>query len=266
MTSLPTRLIAVDWSGAVSGAAEKIWIAEAIPDGGLLLLENGRGRESVTQWLIAEARRTPSMIVGLDFAFSAPSWFLEQRGLGRAHDLWTLANCEGERWLQTCEPPFWGRRGKRRPDLPDHFRRTDQDVPAIAGIRPKSVFQIGGAGAVGTGSWRGMRCLHQLQQAGLGIWPFDFVPDRPTIIEIYPRLLTGSVVKTNAKSRAQYLDEHFPQLAASMRELAASSEDAFDAAVSALVMAVHASELAALPIARDRLDLLEGRIWCPGGS
>ena len=38
---------------------------------------------------------------------------------------------------------------------------------------------------------------------------------------------------------------------------------AFDAAVSALVMAEHAVELMDLPGDRDPQDVLEGRIWMP---
>src|SRR5947207_2673911 len=82
----------------------------------------------------------------------------------------------------------------RRPTLEEHLRRTDRDVPGIGGIRPKSVFQIGGAGAVGTGSIRGMSLLKRLSDAGFAVWPFDSA-QFPLVVEIYPRLLTGSVKK-----------------------------------------------------------------------
>jgi hypothetical protein len=48
-----------------------------------------------------------------------------------------------------------------------------------------------------------------------------------------------------------------------MRTRAASSEDAFDAAVSALVMWEYRMELAALRERPDRLSRLEGCIWYP---
>ena len=51
-----------------------------------------------------------------------------------------------------------------------------------------------------------------------------------------------------------------------LRQRAASSEDAFDAAVSALVMARHIDELAAPPRATDPQVKLEGLIWHPGVS
>jgi hypothetical protein len=62
--------------------------------------------------------------------------------------LWAhLADGSAEEWLSRCKAPFWGRPGKNRPDLGaerEHFRHTDLEVPATGGIRPKSVFQIGG--------------------------------------------------------------------------------------------------------------------------
>jgi hypothetical protein len=165
---------------------------------------------------VAEAERTPRMVVGLDFAFSLPAWFLEQRNLKSAQELWALADREAEAWIAACRPPFWGRPGTRRPDLQVHFRRTELDAPATAGIRPKSVFQIGGAGAVGAGSLRGMRLLHRLRAAGFSIWPFD-PPGWPRVVEIYPRLLTGPVNKSSADARAAHLVARHPELGAGVR-------------------------------------------------
>ena len=213
---------------------------------------------------MAEAGRSPELVVGLDFAFSLPAWFLEQRNLKSAQELWALADREAEAWITACRPPFWGRPGTRRPDLEAHFRWTELDAPATAGIRPKSVFQIGGAGAVGAGSLRGMRLLHRLRAAGFSIWPFD-PPGWPRVVEIYPRLLTGPVNKSSADARGAYLATRHPELDAGLRLRAAAGEDAFDAAVSALVMAGHLDELITLPAATDRQAALEGLIWHPGG-
>ena len=259
---MDTRVIAIDWSGAVVGAKRKIWLAE-VAGGRVVRLEDGRGREAITDHLIELAQRGRQLVVGLDFAFSLPAWFLERRGLASAAELWALADREAESWLAGCEWPLWGRPGTRRPgDVPDHFRRTERDVPRIAGIQPKSVFQIGGAGAVGSGSLRGMRTLHRLRSAGFSIWPFD-PPGWPRVIEIYPRLLTGPVVKSNVTGRADYLAAHYPDLDEHTRMRATASEDAFDAAVSALVMAKHADQLLSLPPAPDRVAVLEGLIWHP---
>ena len=93
------RVIAIDWSGAASGAARKIWLAEA-SDGVITLLECGRDRAVVADYLVFEASRTPDLIVGLDFAFFLPAWFPEGRGLPHGPALWDRAAIEGESWLR----------------------------------------------------------------------------------------------------------------------------------------------------------------------
>lgn len=258
------RVIAIDWSGARKGAEKRIWLAEAV-HGRLVRLENGRSREQVAEHLIAEAKGDPQLVVGFDFAFSLPAWFLDERDLQNAPELWVLANHEAEGWLARCEPPFWGRPGRRRPVLDsecDHHRITERKVQYATCFRPKSVFQIGGAGAVGTGSLRGMPILHRLTAAGFSVWPFD-PPDWPRIVEIYPRVLTGAVNKSSASERVSYLATHHATLDDGLREHAASSEDAFDAAVSALVMDEHSEELSALSDMTNREIKLEGLIWHP---
>ncbi len=256
-----TRVIAIDWSGKAQYASRTIWLC-SVRDGEVERLENGRDRDAVADFLLDARARDPRMIVGLDFAFSLPNWFVAERGLTTAPDLWSLAATDGEEWLSRCAPPFWGRPGRRRPELAAHLRRADDEVPDIAGIRPKSPFQVGGAGAVGTGSIRGMPILERLREGGFAVWPFD-APAESTIVEIYPRLLTDAVRKSSADARAAYLRDRFPSLDQQHRRDAERSEDAFDALVSALVMARHAASFGALPPARDHFDHSEGRIWVP---
>ena len=69
------RILAVDWSGARTGEARAIWLAEVM-GGRLIRLECGRSREEVVAHLLEEAERDPELVVGLDFAFSLPEWFL----------------------------------------------------------------------------------------------------------------------------------------------------------------------------------------------
>ena len=255
------RVIAVDWSGAVQGAADRIWLAE-VEEGRVARLENGRRREALVAHLIDLSRDTDRVVVGLDFAFSLPAWFAEERGLLSARAVWDRARLESEQWLRSCEPPFWGREGRSRPEMREHFRLTEREAESVAGVRPKSVFQIAGAGAVGTGSLRGMPFLAQLQDAGFAIWPFD-ESRTATVVEIYPRLLTGSVVKSDPEARHAYLRARFPDLDSEIARRAASSEDAFDAMVSALVMWRHRDELRTLAPATDETTRLEGGIWVP---
>ena len=258
------RILAVDWSGAVKGAAKKIWLAEATSDGVVVRVESGRTRAALATHLVVEAQHTPNLLVGLDFAFSLPMWFLRSRGLDSAPALWELAEREGEEWLRDCNPPFWGRRGRKRPELPEHFRGADRDVPAVAGITPKSVFQINGGGAVGTGSIRGMPILRQLRDAGFAVWPFD-ARRLPMLVEIYPRILTGAVSKASKSERERYLSERYPALAADVVVKASGSDDAFDAVVSALVMAREIRDLDGFAMERAEGARMEGAIWLPKG-
>src|SRR5581483_6759861 len=75
----------------------------------------------------------------------------------------------------------------------------------MRGITPKSPFQIGGSGSVGTGSLRGMMMLEQLHEAGFRIWPLEASAlnnkkPQPLLVEMYTRLMTGAVAKSNAEA------------------------------------------------------------------
>src|SRR5262249_30141389 len=191
-------VIAVDWSGARVGGGRRIWLAEVIEDE-LVVLQNRWNLERLAVWLIGRAERDSSLVLGLDFAFSFPAWFVTERFGGVAEVGWEQALANGEAWLRDVARPFWGRPGSRRPVLGDdqgHFRATEQSLSGAYG-RPKSVFQVGGAGAVGTGSIRGMPLLARLRKAGFAIWPFN-PSSLPLVLEIYPRALTGRVVKGDA--------------------------------------------------------------------
>ena len=256
-----TEVVAVDWSGAAKGAADRIWLAQ-VSDGRLCALANGRSRADLISHLIALRSACPDgLIVGLDFSFSLPVWFLRQHGHCSVADLWRQVARDGEGWLAGCPDPFWGRPGRPKPALEADLRRTEAEA-VVGAIRAKSTFQIGGAGTVGTGALRGMPHLLELRAAGFSIWPFD-PPSCWTVLEMYPRLLTGPVHKRNAAARADYLDRHRWPMTTEQRVLAASSEDAFDAAVSAFVMAGHVDHLRTLVPSDDPLTRLEGQIWNP---
>lgn len=258
------RVLAVDWSGAKKGAGGKIWLAE-VAGGRLQRLEHGRGRSELVRHLIAQAEDDPRLVVGFDFAFSFPEWFLDEHGAQSAPEVWDVVDRLGEEWLGECPSPFWGKTGRPKPELPSHFRRTELEAQDVAGAQPKSVFQVGGAGAVGTGSLRGMPHLAELADAGFSVWPFH-EPGWPRVVEIYPRLLTGAVVKSDPTARTSYLDGALPEIPRDLASVAAASEDALDAAVSAVVMARHLDEIEALGLPNDPVIRKEGAIWSPSGA
>lgn len=259
----PERFVAVDWSGSArpEGQRRHIWTSVARE-----AAFSGLTRNEVCAWIIESFSRQPA-VIGLDFAFSFPVSFFRNRQLRDVRELWREAEDHGEDWLARCEAPFWGRPGKKCPPshANDGFRRTDRQI-RVAGISPKSPLQTGGAGAVGTGSIRGMPALRQLQDAGFSIWPFD-PPSLPIVVEIYPRLLTGPVNKRQESARASYLERsEFQSLSAENRSAAVSSEDAFDAIVSALRMRERAAQFTKLKHSQDATEMLEGRIWTPEDS
>jgi hypothetical protein len=226
-------LVTIDWSGRLDDRGQTTWMA-VIEDGVFARLENGRSRPELRDELIRLRGTSSRLVVGIDFAFGFPRWYAKANGWTCGRDIWRAAFRDGESWLTSRAGLFWGRTTKR-PEYPgDPLRRTERAV----GGSPGSIFQIGGAGAVGTGSIRGMRVLHELAEAGFTIWPFDPGGDA-TIVEIYPRLFTGKVVKSSAQACLQHLNAHYPndELPDLFRGMAAATEDAFDAAVSALEMA-----------------------------
>jgi hypothetical protein len=246
-------VIAVDWSGrADPGHAERIWVAE-VAGGRLVALRNGRTRDAVLAHVRAAAGRHAELTVGFDFAFSLPAWWIREQGFGDVRAVWRWARDHGEEVIRTQPPPFYGAPGSRAPDAGRRFRRTEH------ALRPaKPVFQLAGAGAVGVGSLRGMPHLAELP--GFSVWPFD-PPGPHRVVEIYPRALTGPVDKRRWATRHRLLHERFGDQDPVLLERAAGSEDAFDAAVSALVLGAHRGGLVA---AQDETERLEGRIWTPG--
>lgn len=260
----PQRVLAIDWSGAKSGARRKIWLCE-VADGEVKRLENGRSRDEIGELLLEEARRAPAFVAGLDFAFSFPEGFLRKRAHRSIDSVWVEASRLGEQWLEHCPFPFWGKPGRKKPALGEAlYRLTEFEAAAIAGRRPMSVFQIGGAGVVGVGSIRGMPILSRLRAGGFSIWPFD-EPKLPMVVEIWPRLFTGPVTKSRASERLSYLRAEHRGLPPEHLAAATESDDAFDALVSALAMDRHRDRFARLDPALEGAARIEGSIWAPEG-
>jgi hypothetical protein len=295
------RVIGIDWSGRIDAAGQRrhIWAGIWTRDSTgkvTVKLESGRTRAEIVEWLIELSAETPRMIVGFDFCFSYPAWFVrDEHGCKSAPAFWqhVADNDHAERWLTRSDEDkrFWGKPHKRPAEFSgDHIHRmmraTDIDCKLIAhipeaerqarvkGITPKSVFQIGGSGSVGTASLRGFPVLLRLREAGFCVWPFDrpaltAKTPKPLVVEMYTRLNTGAVHKSNPEARAAYLlrkrreDNAYAVLSRTVMQRARSGEDAFDALVSTMVMAERRETFAVLPKPRDPLHDIEGWTWAP---
>ncbi len=188
------RVVGIDWSGRVDAAGQRrhIWAGvwtEGARGKASVRLEAGRTRAEVAEWLIEMARETPRMVVGFDFCFSFPAWFVrDEHGVRSAPEFWKRVVDDGhaERWLASGaeDVRFWGKPHKRPAEFSGEFlhrmlRATDIDCKIAAlipeaerqarvrGITPKSVFQVGGAGSVGTASLRGFAVLLRLRETGV---------------------------------------------------------------------------------------------------
>ena len=304
MPQLIQRVIAVDWSGDKGpGQRKKIWAGVWTAATGRVQLETGRNREELIAWLLHLGAETPRMVVGIDCCFSFPAWFLQEHDCQTVADFWQqVASGKGEQWLhRECDDSrFWGVAGTRRTGkrpaqwsgdgLRQMLRTTDFENkieprleggdPARAakmfGIQAKSPFQIGGSGSVGTGSLRAMPWLLRLQQKGFRVWPFDSAAitsqhPQPLLLEIYTRLLTGPVKKSNPEARKAYLQQKkqteavlYAGLSRAVVAAALTSEDAFDALVCCLEMVRWREQFASLHATHDAVLRLEGITWRPG--
>jgi hypothetical protein len=256
-------VVAVDWSGAADPAVQRTRIQLAVAvDDALVSIEQGFTRAEAVTRLLRLAETHGALGIGLDFAVGVPAWYARE-GLGcdTAPEVWARLDAEREALL-ACARPFWGRPGVPRwPELAapaTAYRRTERALMASHGVRPKSVFQVGGAGAVGTGTLRGMGALLALRAAGVAIWPWD-APGEVTAGEIYPRLATGAVTKRDAAARTALVASLGGRVPAPLRDAAAASEDALDAACAALSLGTTLSR--GWPAAPDDADgRLEGWI------
>jgi hypothetical protein len=301
----PLRLVAIDWSGRIDAAGQRRHIWSAIwtrrESKVTVQLEAGRTRDEITEWLIELGRETPRMVVSIDCCFSFPGWFLAEHGCEDMFAFWRKANSAlAEQWLsRECDEiardeRFWGKPHKRPeqfcgPGYRRMFRFADYDnkiaqaleggdperAAKMRGITPKSPFQIGGSGSVGTGSLRAMTMLERLHDAGFRVWPLeasaiDAKRPKPLLVEMYTRLMTGAVAKSNPEARRKYLaakrktDALYASLGRTVLARAQGSEDAFDALVSVMEMARYAEEFGGLKATRDPELRREGLTWRPG--
>lgn len=277
------QAVGVDWSGASARAAQRrsIWIA-VVRDGRLTELESGMDRDDVRVRLAELARSVPATVIGMDFAFSFPRWYLHERGWAHARAAWDWAESEERAetartppgqdprpgWTRLMPEPFWGPHIRPMPTSVErsrHFRRTEL-ASARPGATPQSPFKLTGAGAVGSQSLRGMAQLARME--GVHVWPFDD-PGWPLVVEVFPRLFVRELrPELSGMTGAALVDE---ALAGSdpvlwggreqWRDAMVERQDAFDAVAAAWGLWASRRALVALPAEIESTYRLEGRIF-----
>ncbi len=280
MTGAPgddIQAIGVDWSGAHSTTTQRraIWVA-VVREGELVELSSGRDRDETIAYVLELAAEHPRTAIGLDFAFSLPRWYLDEREIPDVRQLWAWAreredgsgaSEEGWGWPAELPEPFWGPHVRPLPAVlreRDRFRRTEM-ASKRPGASPQSPFQLTGAGSVGAQSLRGMVQLAGLQ--GVSVWPFD-PPGWPLVVEVFPRLfvreLRPDLIALSGGELVEELVETSPEATwggrDDWRDTLLESQDAVDALAAAWGLWACRSALVALPEEREHTYQLEGRI------
>jgi molybdopterin molybdotransferase len=232
------RVIVLDWSaaGVPKLGKDSIWIGQASA--------SGIGAENIATRAQAETRLTSLMDAGLaagerlliaaDFAFGAPQGLTKAiTGEPHALALWqwlanritdTDRNVTNYRAIAaemnakfSGEGPFWGNGAKAEipglprtkpahpPELAEH--RIAERAGQEAGLWPKTLWQLAGAGAVGAQSLTGMAMFHRLRArlpGKVAVWPLEPQGDAPIIIaEAYLSLLADKVRRAVAQGMIQ---------------------------------------------------------------
>ncbi len=223
MSGFDTILV-VDWSGGGDRGprprADAIWAAAVGAEGAEepVYLRN---RAVAEAWLAlrlgAERARGRRVLAGFDFPFGYPAGFAA-RLVGRPDPLalWDwfalrLPAAGGDRFALAAEinarfpgtGPFWFNGTRRElPGLPRKGRARDGHGMAerrLAEARAPGAFtvwQMGGAGAVGSQAMTGIAALARLR-AGLAgaarAWPFEPLDDVVALVEVWPSLLRAEI-------------------------------------------------------------------------
>jgi hypothetical protein len=233
-------VIVVDWSARAAPSAAKpckdaIWVGvHGAGQAQSLYFRTRQAAEAALGALFdSEAAAGRRVLAGFDFAFGYPIGFAARvTGSPDPRSLWAwlahhVTDTDGNATnrlhvgaqinvLFHPQPgPFWGR--PKAQDIAGLPCTRDVDYAAI-GLSDrrqvehvlrgaKSVFQLMGAGSVGSQALTGLPMIHRLaQRHGAAVWPFDPVQDASLVLaEVYPSLLRAAVAADPApiKDEAQ---------------------------------------------------------------
>ncbi len=215
------RVIVVDWSGKATpsparASKDAIWIG--ICDATGETQDYHRTRDKARDWLASALAIGGRQLVGFDFPMGYPSGF--SRRLTGTDDARVLHGWLADRIVDGPTNAnnrfdlaadinrrighggvFWGcPKARPRPDL-SSLKTVNYDAVGIAEKRrverenppAKPVWQLLGAGSVGSQALLGIPVVHQLATAtGAAVWPFE-APGDLTLAEVYPSLLATAV-------------------------------------------------------------------------
>lgn len=238
----------VDWSAASTPKRGKdsIWLAILRPGEPAPELSNPATRAEATAAIAAflgeERQAGRRVLAGFDFSFGYPEgaarricgpkgWSalwrrideaVEDSADNRSNRLDAAADLNAA-W--PADGPFWGNGGKKNvvglgrtkpsgygEDLPAEYRLVEERRIQAGGPRPKSCWQLAGAGAVGSQSLTGLKALMRLRampelKGAVEVWPFETglaAPRAPICFaEIYPSLIPNNQRAGEVRDEAQ---------------------------------------------------------------
>ncbi|MGB3278042.1 MAG: molybdopterin-binding protein [Pseudorhodobacter sp.] len=232
------RVIVLDWSaaGAPKLGKDSIWIGQASASG--IAAENiatrAQAETRLASLMDAGLAAGERLLIAADFAFGAPQGLTKAlTGETHALALWqwlarritdTDRNVTNYRAIAaemnakfSGEGPFWGNGAKTEtpglprtkpahpPELAEH--RIAECVGQEAGLWPKTLWQLAGAGAVGAQSLTGMAMFHRLRArlpGKVAVWPLEPQDGASIIIaEAYLSLLADKVRRAVAQGMIQ---------------------------------------------------------------
>ncbi len=217
----------LDWSAARGRrrGGDSIWLGLAGPQGETAenLATRTAAEARLAALIAASLAGGERLLVGADFAFGYPRGLATAlTGSGEALAVWDWLAARvretadhGSTYRAVAaeinarfpgQGPFWGN-GERaetpglprfRPPLPAGLanHRATEIAARDGRIRPKSVWQLAGAGAVGAQALTGIPVLARLRAGfapSVAVWPFEPAGAPVVLAEVYPSLLARDV-------------------------------------------------------------------------
>ncbi len=297
----------VDWSGGndrgPTPKKDAIWVCAArggIADEPIYMRNRQVAEDWILAFLMAEQTARRRVLAGFDFAFGYPTGF--GRALTGSDDPFAIWQWITDRIEDSPNAnnrfdvagqinaqfdgigPFWGNGLKRDiAHLPrkglarhDHGMLEKRNAESDAkGAFP--VWQLSGAGAVGSQVLMGVPTLTRLRQAFLpdiAIWPFEPLDKSIAIVEIWPSLISKAVTATQPAGRikdahqvlllAQTLSALSPDQLGDMLNIAPTSEGSIlGLGHEALLAEIASKQLAPPPLKNDCFAMPQGAHWTP---